>query len=254
MMHETKESKPGQTHFLTLTYDQDDLPEGATLVPAHFTLFMKRLRKQYGEGIRFYHCGEYGEMRGRPHYHAAVWNLDLDDLKPVGRTHGGTLSTSEELTKIWGKGKADRANLEFKSAAYIARYLLKKQTGPNQYGEIPEQYETQNDYGEVFEKEHEYTTMSRGEGIGKKWIDKYMEDVYKYDEVIVNQRKTRPPKYYDTRFKENWGEDALLEIKERRKDKIKERYGQHGMETMRRLEHRANYQEVIRNRYKREHD
>jgi hypothetical protein len=66
--------------FITLTYNNAHLPgtqpddngnydaEG-TLKLADFQKFMKRLRKKYSnKKIRFYHCGEYGEKQGRPHY------------------------------------------------------------------------------------------------------------------------------------------------------------------------------------------
>ena len=65
--------------FITLTYNNDFIPPGNTLVVKHFQDFMKRLRKKYGDGIRFFHCGEYGEKTGRPHYHAILFNHDFDD-------------------------------------------------------------------------------------------------------------------------------------------------------------------------------
>ena len=46
--------------FVTLTYDDDHLPEYNSLNYKHFQDFMKRLRKSHN-GVRFYMCGEYGE-------------------------------------------------------------------------------------------------------------------------------------------------------------------------------------------------
>ena len=69
--------------FVTLTYDDESLPLGGTLVFRDFQLFMKRLRKQYGAGIRFYACGEYGEKFGRPHYHVCLFNFELMQLYNV---------------------------------------------------------------------------------------------------------------------------------------------------------------------------
>jgi len=47
--------------FLTLTYNNEHLPENETLVERHHKLFMKRYRKHLkNRKIRFYHCGEYG--------------------------------------------------------------------------------------------------------------------------------------------------------------------------------------------------
>ena len=53
--------------FITLTYSPDFLPDPPSLNLRDFQLFMKRLRKRFGDGIRFFHCGEYGEQCGRPH-------------------------------------------------------------------------------------------------------------------------------------------------------------------------------------------
>jgi hypothetical protein len=45
---------------------------------------MKRLRKKYShKKLSFYHCGEYGEKQGRPHYHAIIFNHQFSDLIPI---------------------------------------------------------------------------------------------------------------------------------------------------------------------------
>ena len=48
--------------FLTLSYNQESLPEGGTLVPKHLTAFFKALRKVWPEKkVRYYAVGEYGD-------------------------------------------------------------------------------------------------------------------------------------------------------------------------------------------------
>ena len=48
--------------YITLTYDDDNLPANASLDKSDFQKFMKRLRKSLGDKkVRFFHCGEYGE-------------------------------------------------------------------------------------------------------------------------------------------------------------------------------------------------
>ena len=66
--------------FVTLTYDDDHLPEYNSLNYKHFQDFMKRLRKSHS-GVRFYMCGEYGEDFSRPHYHALLFNCFFSDRK-----------------------------------------------------------------------------------------------------------------------------------------------------------------------------
>jgi hypothetical protein len=85
-----------QNSFITLTYDNEHLPPTGTLVLKHWQDFMKRLRKKYShKKLSFYHCGEYGEKQGRPHYHAIIFNHQFSDLIPIPRKKD--LHTSEIL-------------------------------------------------------------------------------------------------------------------------------------------------------------
>ncbi len=62
-------------------------------------------------------------------------------------------------------------------------------------------YERVNtDTGEIYQIKPEYVTMSRRPGLGANWIEKYMDEVYPSDEVIVDGKKTPPPAYYDRRY------------------------------------------------------
>jgi hypothetical protein len=178
--------------FITLTYDPDHLPENGTLVMEHFQLFMKRLRKEFGAGIRFFHCGEYGEKQGRPHYHAALFNFDFPDKVFLRRTPRGDVCwSSASLQRLWGKGRTELGSLTFESAAYIARYITKKQLGKGAQAH----YEG---------RKPEYTTMSRKPGIGKGWLEKWTADVYPVDRVVLKRGgrmiEMRPPRFYDVSF------------------------------------------------------
>jgi len=58
-MHESSLHK--ENMFLTLTYNNENLGEAATLNKKHFQNFMKRYRKYAAPTkIRYFHCGEYG--------------------------------------------------------------------------------------------------------------------------------------------------------------------------------------------------
>lgn len=184
--------------FITLTYNDQNLPANGSLNPRHFTLFIKKLRKKYSpKTIRYYHCGEYGEKYGRPHYHACLFNHAFTDQRLFKENKNGRLYTSKTLTKLWGLGHASVGSVTFQSAAYVARYILKKITG--------DQAERHYEYidpesGEVHIRKPEYTTMSRRPGIGAAWLAKYSSDVYPDDFVVINGSKMRPPKYYDKQY------------------------------------------------------
>lgn len=165
--------------FITLTYAVDP----GSLVPENFVKFMKRLRKKYGK-MRYYQCGEYGAKFSRPHHHACLFGFDFPDKFIWSTKSGVKLYRSESLDKIWGLGFATIGSVNYKTAAYTARYILKKQVG-SQAG---------NYYKDL---QPEYTTMSRRPGIAYDWFTKYKNDVLAIDGIIVNGRKVKSPRYYD---------------------------------------------------------
>lgn len=178
--------------FITLTYNDDNIPDGGSLCVRDFQLFMKRLRKYaHGSRIRFFHCGEYGDKLGRPHYHAIVFGFDFDDKVLYKVTpRGDKLYRSSALESLWTVGHSILGDVTFESAAYVARYCVKKVTGKNadlHYADVVT--------GEL--RKPEYTTMSRRPGIGRGWYDKWKADVFPRDYVVSRGIKMRPPKFYD---------------------------------------------------------
>lgn len=183
--------------FITLTYNDDHLPPDRSLQIDHFQKFMKRLRKKFGEGIRFYHCGEYGENFGRPHYHACLFNFDFPNKTLWKENNGQLLYRSKDLEKLWTFGYSSIGSVTFESAAYVARYIMKKINGDQAESHYiwidPET-------GEIHKRKPEYTTMSRRPGIAKDWFKKFSSDVYPDDFIVMRGKKMRPPKFYDSQF------------------------------------------------------
>lgn len=186
-----------ENSFITLTYDDNNLPTDGSLNLRHFQLFMKRLRKKYGPKIRFYHCGEYGDLHRRPHYHACLFNHGFEDKKQWSVRNNIPIHISDELQDLWGQGFTTVGEVNFQSAAYVARYIMKKR-----FGDIAEEhYEKINpSTGEITQLKPEYTTMSRRPGIGAEWLKKFKTDVYAGDFVVMNGKKMRPPRYYDGQY------------------------------------------------------
>lgn len=194
--------------FITLTFSPDGLalrnsqlqgfddhyhPVG--LHVRDLQLFLKRLRKKCGSGIRFYACGEYGSQYNRPHYHACIFNFDFPDKKLFSIRNGLKLYTSEILQSVWPYGFSSVGSLTFESAAYVARYIMKKQLG----GDPDDVYGRVDEYtGEYSRVTPEFNTMSRRPGIGYRWFELYKNDVYPHDYVVLRGgTKFKPPKYYD---------------------------------------------------------
>lgn len=195
--------------FITLTYSDENLPSGGTLVKSDFQKFMKRLRRKIApKKVRYFQCGEYGEELSRPHYHACLFGFDPPDRKLWTIRNGNRLYESEFISKVWkNKGHVTVGDVTFNSAAYIARYIIKKIVGKK-----AEEYYSG--------KEPEYITMSRRPGIAKGWFDKYKEQTYYTDSVVHEGTELAVPKYYDKLLKQE-DEERLEKLKEIRLERYK---------------------------------
>lgn len=227
--------------FITLTYDPEHLPplkevldvetgeigQWPSLVPDDLTKFMKDLRNYYMNkcnhtGIRFYACGEYGGKSGRPHFHVLVFNLPpLPDMK-----HWFTTDAHEKIyhsdilqNDIWKKGICSIGELTWNSAAYVARYVVKKQKGTTKglvdlCGNL------------VSGIEPEFTRMSRMPGIAWKYYDEHKHQFYETDEIVMSirgkVRTIKPPRYFDKMYDlENEDPFIMSDIKKARADNAK---------------------------------
>lgn len=123
--------------FLTLTYRDDD--RAISLDYTDFQLFMKRLRARFPrDRIGFFTCGEYGETnprtgikdggKYRAHFHAILFGFNFPDRKPVKMLGRSDLENSEILEQLWRHGNCKIGKVSFESAAYVARYAMKKST------------------------------------------------------------------------------------------------------------------------------
>ena len=234
----------GGNCFVTLTYrdrkecDTEQLrngyhiPDDWSLHKEHWQLFMKRLRKAFEpERIRFFMCGEYGNICqhgldldavgcplccvGRPHFHACLFNVSFPDLVVYGEHLGEPRLTSPFLENVWKYGFVDVGELNFDSAAYVARYILKKKTGPM----ADDHYMNYDLDGVVNFLTPEFVLMSRGRpckghrtlqldcddcegGIGWRWFRRYKSDLYPRDEVPIDGFGVvrGMPRYYDKLF------------------------------------------------------
>lgn len=148
--------------------------------------------------IRFYLAGEYGPKLLRPHFHICIFGLDFSDKKYLVKTGPGSkLYRSPTLEKLWKYGYSSVGALTFESAAYAARYVMKKINGQ----QAKEHYEKINpETGEIYKLQPEYNNMSRMPGLGLAWLEQYKDDWYPEGKLIVNGKKTNTPRYYDKKY------------------------------------------------------
>jgi len=197
-MHEAKVSDGSV--FVTLTYDDKHLPLHGSLCRRDVQLFLKRLRKAYGAGVRFFGCGEYGGHTLRPHYHILLFNVDFPDKRRVVVGLGGAdkapLYESKALGRLWQVGYHSIGDVTFDSARYVAGYCLKKINGPK----ADSAYDRILDTGEVVRVAPEFGMMSLKPGIGERFFNKFHIETYDHDSCIVDGKEVRPPRFYDLKY------------------------------------------------------
>jgi hypothetical protein len=220
--------------FITLTYNDDNLPTNGTLVKEDLSKFIRALRdKIRPKRVKFLAAGEYGSEKNshRPHYHAIIFGWTPGDKEYFfSNEFGDPVYTSETISKLWKrKGFITVSPVNYRTCAYVARYTTKKivpkeqrrqenywidtQTGETNYDPVAYKYNLL-----MQGKIEEFITMSNG--IGKDWYAKYKKDTDK-DFVIVNYAKHKIPRYYD-KLLEKLDPEELEIKKEKRVERARE--------------------------------
>lgn len=190
--------------FITLTYSDEHLVS-EKLQYEDFQKFMRRLRKTQNDPIGIFVTGEYGSKTNRPHWHAIIFNWRPNDLKEHYKNgRGDQVYTSESLTDLWGKGHAELGSVTIDSAGYVARYAAKA------WDQSDEHY---REYKPISKKSQKYA-------IGKKWLEKYWEDIFNYGELRVDGKKVPIPRYYIKWLKKNQPERWKCYVTETRRKAI----------------------------------
>lgn len=148
--------------------------------------------------IRYFACGEYGEQRHRPHYHAIIFN-----------------ASEKAIMKSWTLGgvhivKATEANIN-----YTMKYVDKR-------------YGTE----QAKNKEPEFSTMS--EGIGENYINKFAQWHRSNLDVLYVQTETGiripMPKYYrDKIFSDIQRQEQVIIVTDILEEIKQEEIGKKGM-------------------------
>lgn len=155
--------------FLTLTYEDGQLPISATgyptLNPLHLQLWLKRFRKMISPlRLRFYAVGEYGDQTERPHYHSAMFNCPTckrgrtkKDVRTGRPLWYDCCEVCRAVGETWTHGDVDLGSLTTESAQYICGYTVKK---------------LNKDHPKLRGREPEFARMSRRDGgIGVGFMD-----------------------------------------------------------------------------------
>lgn len=184
MIHELKYHPERGGIFLTLTYNDDNLPMHGSLVKKDLQKFFKRLRKRLGDRkIRYYACGEYGEESSRPHYHAIIYNM--------------TRADEELITNSWSFGYNYIGSVTLESCKYVAKYIQKTWSNVKD-----DEYNTTN-------REHPFQVCSQG--LGKFYAMDNKEKILKNGCIINSYGDKLPvPRYYRKKLEADFSEQGKI--------------------------------------------
>lgn len=110
--------QPRASSFVTLTYDEGNLPNRGSLEPRDLAGFIGRLRARRSirtlGNPRFFAVGEYGDQTWRPHYHISLFGIQPE--------------REQAIKDSWTLGHVHIGEITPESASYLAGYTTKKLT------------------------------------------------------------------------------------------------------------------------------
>lgn len=236
--YEEKQHK--QKCFLTLTYNEENNP--IVLRRKDLQNFIKRLRyylNKDGIKIRYFGCGEYGELRGRPHYHLIIYGWAPSDQKYLELSKRNNICmTSKFIEKVWGMGRITVQEFNQAEIAYISLYntnkheckksirakrealkkaYLNRKKGANKKQEerirelIQDLKKSEKEWAEI--KEFNCWSLSTGWKEFEKSYDEGKEQEFKH---YIGKATLGTPTPWLKKLANKWGEQkAIIEIKRR---------------------------------------
>lgn len=165
--------------FITLTYDKAHYPQDGNVNKRDIQLFLKRLRKKIApQKIRYFYCGEYGEKRGRPHYHMIIFGwLPSDIYKFFIDDDGVVHYRSKMIEDLWQNGYIlITKDITLETALYSASYMQKLNVSDNKQGTAKQ-----------------FVQMSNRPGIGARAFD---EKSLVTDKLVIAGKSINLPRYY----------------------------------------------------------
>jgi hypothetical protein len=225
--------------FITLTYDDENLPHNRSLNYTHFQKFIRSLRDDNKrKTIRYFGVGEYGDNFGRPHFHALLYGHEFKDAKKL---KGTNLNTSEELSARWlNRGYVSIGEVNFETASYVSNYVQKKVLGKNKnehYGvqwlnkttgelhdiKYTNTVPTPDNQDYFWKRQPEKSFMSLKPGIGMPFYDKYKHDIFQYNKDGFHHegKLLKPPKIWSGKYELQYPNE-FQPIKEKREQHMED--------------------------------
>lgn len=186
--------------FVTLTYNDEHLPDNQSLDKEELQRFFKRLRKRAGKPLKYFACGEYGEIYGRPHYHFIGFGLSLFDQALVDQA--------------WGKGFVSIGTVTLESCRYVSNYVLKEQKGGL----------ASKDYGNKIAPFRLSSQL-----LGARFLDDNRNQIISNCYITVHGTKMCVPRYYIKRLGDDVDQAKLNELTRERSESRESAFADDGV-------------------------
>lgn len=184
--------EPDNCIFLNLSFDDEHLIFGkkgfATLSKEVLQTFWKDFRYYVGK-CRYLACGEYGDERHRPHYHAIVYGVSKDNPVFYDLFYSQAKHAYIGYCKAWPYGEVVLGTVTIGSCQYCAKYTVKRKTGKS--GKA---------YYEKFGILPEFATMSRRPGLGYDYLMKNLDLIKSRNYVMLKGHKLPLGRYYESKL------------------------------------------------------
>lgn len=179
--------------FVTLTYQDKDVPKNMSLRKIDLQKFFKRLRKNTNRKLKYYAVGEYGKKTWRPHYHQIIFGIGLQaEDRQIIMDCWPYMDWSIKAIRDSAFGSVTPESIQ-----YVAGYIYDKLSG-----------EVAEDVYDRMGREHVFKTCSQG--IGKKFAEDNRTQIQQNGYIRYRGAKIAIPRYYVKKL----GLD-LSQIKER---------------------------------------
>lgn len=166
-----------KSSFVTLTYDDEHMPADGSIHKIELQNFFKRLRKDVNS-IKYYACGEYGDITNRPHYHAIIFGVNYDE--------------NELINENWKKGFIQTGTVTADSCQYVCGYIRKKLNG---------------DYAKVAYGPREIPFALQSKGLGKNYLLRNLQQIEDQKKCTVHGKNYGLPLYYKRQLSEDTTEE-----------------------------------------------
>lgn len=106
-----------QTLFITLTYENKNLPKNRTDAFNDVRALFKKVERKWNiSRLRYYLVSENGTLNGRLHFHLLLFGIDVFKF---------ILPIDKEFKKLWSKGFSKCEVASPKTFTYVSKYVTK---------------------------------------------------------------------------------------------------------------------------------